>query len=339
MADLVVNHCAIDSKIVKEHPAWFCHNADGAVTKAFCWKNGMKAVWEDLAQFDHAGTSDPEGLYRYCFDVAEHLLDLGFEGFRCDAAYKVPADLWRRLIGDVKRRAPTTVFVAETLGCTLPEAVATAEAGFDYIFNSSKWWDFRAPWLLQQYHLMREVVATIAFPESHDTPRLAQEVHGNPDALKLRYAFSALSSSGCMIPIGFEFGFQRPLHVVHSRPEDWESTAMDLRDFIRSANNVKASHRVFQEDTPIVVLPSPDPHIAVFWKASADAGQEALLYLNTDPWGRHRVELSDVRSHLQFHLPPVDVSPEFRMDTVPEGSFTYDFGPGQSLVLVASGPT
>ena len=140
-----------------------------------------------------------------------------------------------------------------------------------------------------------------------------------------------------MIPIGFEFGFQRPLDVVCSRPEDWESTTLDLRDFIRAVNDVKASHPVFQEDTPIVVLPSPDPHIAVFWKASASAGQEALLYLNTDLWSRHSVELGDVRGPLQFHRPIVDASPEFRMDTVPVGSFTYDFGPGQSLVFVAPG--
>ena len=31
-----------------------------------------------------------EGLYRYCLRVVEHLLDLGFDGFRCDAAYQMP---------------------------------------------------------------------------------------------------------------------------------------------------------------------------------------------------------------------------------------------------------
>ncbi len=337
MVDLVINHCAQDAKIVASHPAWFCHDADGTVANAFCWENGTKVVWKDLVQFDHTNTADPEGLYRYCLNVAEYLLDLGCEGFRCDAAYKVPAAFWRRLIGDVKRRAPGTVFVAETLGCTAPETLTTARAGFDYVYNSSKWWDFRSPWFLQQYHLIREVVATIGFPESHDTARLAQEVDGNPDALKLRYLFSALSSSGCMIPVGFEFGFRRPLDVVRSRPEDWETTTMDLRDFIRSVNDVKTAHPVFQEDTPIIILPSPDPHIAAFWKASPSAGQEALLFLNTDTGSRHSVEFRDVRGLLQLHRPLVDVSPEFRMDTVPMGSFTYDFGPGQSLVFVAPG--
>jgi hypothetical protein len=85
-----------------------------------------------------------------------------------------------------------------------------------------------------------------------------------------------------MIPIGFEFAFRRPLNVVSSRPEHWETARGDLRDFIRSVNDVKTAHPVFQEDAPIVALPSPHPKIAAFWKASAWADEEALLFLNTD---------------------------------------------------------
>ena len=139
-----------------------------------------------------------------------------------------------------------------------------------------------------------------------------------------------------MMPIGFEFGFQRPLHVASSRPEDWESTTIDLRDFIRSVNTAKAAHPVLREETPILILPSPDPHMLVIWKASVATGQEALLFLNTDPSERHSVELRDLRGELQLGRPLIDVSPEFRMDVVPDWPFTYDFGPGQSLVLVTS---
>ncbi len=74
------------------------------------------------------------------------------------------------------RRAPDLRFFAETLGCTADQVVALADAGFDYIFNSAKWWDFRAPWLLDQYERFRLIAPSIAFPESHDTERLAAEV-------------------------------------------------------------------------------------------------------------------------------------------------------------------
>ena len=104
MIDLVINHCAIDSHLTREHPDWFVREHDGRVANSFCQHNGEKVVWRDLAQFDHRHTRDPEGLYRYCLSVVEHLLGLGFEGFRCDAAYQVPRSFWHRLIREIKGR-------------------------------------------------------------------------------------------------------------------------------------------------------------------------------------------------------------------------------------------
>src|SRR5690349_2910938 len=58
MIDLVINHCAIDSHLTKEHPEWFVREPDGSVAKAFCMHNQQKVVWQDLAQFDHNHTPD-----------------------------------------------------------------------------------------------------------------------------------------------------------------------------------------------------------------------------------------------------------------------------------------
>jgi starch synthase (maltosyl-transferring) len=51
--------------------------------------------------------------------------------------------------------------------------LALREAGFDYFFNSSKWWDFREPWALEQHEEVRRIAPSISFPETHDTARLA----------------------------------------------------------------------------------------------------------------------------------------------------------------------
>jgi starch synthase (maltosyl-transferring) len=142
MIDLVINHCAIDSSLIREHPEWFLRERGGGVAHPFARHNGKKVVWKDLARFDHPGTRDKGGLSRFFLGVIEHLVDLGFKGFRCDAAYQIPADLWRRLIGETKARHPEVVFLAETLGCPPEQTRKTAGAGFDYVFNSSRWWDF-----------------------------------------------------------------------------------------------------------------------------------------------------------------------------------------------------
>ena len=231
MVDLVINHCAVDAPLTREHPEWFLRERDGQIAHPFCTCDGNRVVWGDLARFDHRNTPDPEGLFRYGLQVGEHLLSLGFDGFRCDAAYQVPHSFWQRFIGEIKSRHRQACFVAETLGCTADQTRKTAQAGFDFVFNSAKFWDFHSWWLIEQYNLVRETVASISFPESHDTPRLCEELHGNVHGLKQRYLFSALFSTGVMAPIGFEFGFRKQPHVVQTRPADWEQTDIDLRPF------------------------------------------------------------------------------------------------------------
>ena len=109
MVDLVINHCAFDSELTRQHPEWFVQE-NGNVAHPFCMENGHKVVWGDLAQFNHPHTSDPEGLYRYCYKIVEYLLELGFKGFRCDAAYQIPGHIWSRLIRDIRQKYPGTAF-------------------------------------------------------------------------------------------------------------------------------------------------------------------------------------------------------------------------------------
>jgi starch synthase (maltosyl-transferring) len=283
--DLVVSHCAFDSDLVREHPEWFLRK-DGQIVYASCMEGGKKVVWKDLAQFDHKQTRDKEGLFIFVRRVVEFLIGLGFRGFRCDAAYQVPHSFWKRLITETRSEHAGILFLAETLGCTPDLTVQTARAGFDYIFNSAKWWDFRSPWLLEQYALTRAETDSISFPESHDTPRLADELAGNLDGLKQRYFFSAFFSAGVMMPIGFEFGFRKKLHVVQTRPADWEQTHLDLTAFIRQVNKAKAEHPVFQEDAPTAILPANNPNILFLWKGSLRAQQEAPLIINKDIWNK-----------------------------------------------------
>ena len=228
MIDLVLNHCAMDSPLTREHPEWFVRDADGQIANSSCDHDGETVVWKDLARFDHQESSDAEGLFRYCRKVVEHLLGLGFDGFRCDAAYQVPADFWARLIPETKSAHPDVCFVAETLGCTADQTRETAAAGFDYVFNSSKWWNFRDWWLIEQYNLVRESTRSISFPESHDTDRLSEEMNGNIAALKQRYLFAALFSAGVMMPMGFEYGMRKRLHVINTTPADWQLNGIDL---------------------------------------------------------------------------------------------------------------
>ncbi len=335
MIDLVINHCAIDAPVTREHPEWFLRERDGRVANAFCTHDHKKVVWKDLAQFDHEHTPDPEGLYRYCLRIVEHLVGLGFEGFRCDAAYKVPRRFWRRLFHDVRPRRTDLCFVAETLGCTADQTRETARAGFNYVFNSSKYWNFQDWWLLAQYNLLRETTLSISFPESHDTARLCAECNGNLNAMKQRYLFAALFSAGLMMPIGFEYGFSKPLHVVKTTPADWETTGIDLCGYIAKVNAIKKTYPIFLEESPTQLLHSPNPNVLLMWKGSVKHPDEALLILNKDPVNYQEFYTEHLRQFTQSGAPLRDVSPEYPLDYIHQ-PFHYALRPGQGIVLVTS---
>lgn len=332
MVDLVINHCAYDSELLKAHPEWFAKEG-GRIAHPYCMHDGQKVVWRDLAQFDHRPGKAGEELYDYCLKLVLYLLELGFSGFRCDAAYQLPASLWKRLIEDVRRQRKDTVFVAETLGCSPEQTRETAGAGFDAIFNSSKWWDFDSPWLLEQYHLTREASPSISFPESHDTARLCEECHGNVDALKQRYLFAALFSAGVMLPMGYEFGFRKSLHVVDTKPSDWETTDIDLTGFIAQVNALKAAHPVFSEESITEVWPTSNPAVLMLWKYAPGRGSEALVLLNKDPWNRQHVWVDDLYRYIQSGKPLADLSPQWPMEYLPT-PFDYELPPGMGRVLV-----
>jgi starch synthase (maltosyl-transferring) len=336
MIDLVINHCAVDSKLVNDHSEWFVRE-NGRIANPFCLKeDGTKTVWGDLAQLDHRDSPDADGLLSYCGEVVEYLVNLGFTGFRCDAAYQIPRDFWRRLIAGIHNKHPQVVFTAETLGCSPQQTKETASAGFDFVFNSSKWWDFSSPWLLEQYELTRQIAPSISFPESHDTERLYSESGNNVDALKQRYLFAALFSAGVMMPIGFEYGFRKRLHVVETRPEHWEEPAVDLTEFIARVNRIKDDFPLFREESPIQKLDPSNPAVLFMWKASTSGKGEALLVLNKDPWNRQHFHCDDLYRHVQSASPLRDVSPEWPMDHLPT-PLDFELGPGMARVIVSAG--
>ncbi len=337
MVDLVLNHTAVDAPLIAQHPEWYAWENGAPANPGCVEEGGHRVAWTDLAQLDWTRTRDPEGLHRWAAGVIEYWARLGAVGFRCDAAYQLPAPAWRRLIREARTQRPELVFAAETLGCSPADTLETARAGFHYVFNSAKWWDFESAWLMEQYQLTRETCDSIAFPESHDTPRLAEEGRGHEPLLKQRYLFAALFSAGVLMPVGFEFGFRKRLHVVETRPEDWETPSLDLTDFIRRVNAVKGAHRVFREDGPLQLLSSPNPQVLLLWKSSRDGRQQAVIALNKDAWNYQTFYTEDPVRLFQSGGPVRCVSPENPLEFV-SVPFHYGLRPGEAVVLVAGDP-
>ena len=293
MMDLVINHTARDSPLVEARPDWFAQEPGGGVRAPSAIDpadaNNV-TVWEDLAELAYRGDAAEHEAVAYFQEVVRHYAALGFRGFRCDAAYKVPARVWRALIGAARAASADCVFCAETLGARLEEVYRLEGAGFDYLFNSAKWWDFASPWLLDQYESFRAIAPSIAFPESHDTERLSAELARRgitePGEVAARYrqayAFAACFSTGVMMPMGYEFGWRERCDVVRSRAVPAEAKRFDLSPFIAAINAMKRQVPALNEEGPQLRLTPADDPVVALARRMPGGGEWAFSLINTD---------------------------------------------------------
>ncbi len=301
MVDLVINHTAIDSPLVKEHPCWYKRDKKGKVKNPGAYEgNKQVALWGDLAEIDNEGSEDRDHLWEYWWQLVQYWLGLGVDGFRCDAAYKIPPALWRHLISRTRKIAPGTRWFAESLGCTVEQVVKLAESRFDYVFNSSKYWDWRESWCLDQYEQSRGLAPSVSFPESHDTPRLAKELKGDLAAVRQRYLFEALFATGVMIPLGFEFAFRKKTNVVRTTPNDWEETDADISSFISTVNSFKLANSVFCREHPTYpfALAEGTGDVAGVIKLAGKNGPSALMLINRNGKDSQHVVVDNIRQAL-----------------------------------------
>jgi starch synthase (maltosyl-transferring) len=318
MMDLVVTQLARDAVLVARHPDWFVHDAPARRDAAEADEADASAEPEDIARFDYGAAAARRGQAAYWADYIYRHIDLGIEGFRCARACRVPAELWHALIDTARSFAPASLFVADTAGAGLPEIEALRPAGFDYVLSAAKWWDFRSDWLLAQQEQLRRVAATISFPESHETPRLAAEL-GPMDAgqlqahARLRYLFAATFSAGVSMPAGYEYGFTRPLDSARTRPEAWEQPRYDLSGFIAAVNGLKAALPVLAEEGPQRRITAPRAPVIGLLRQSEDRAACALTLINADARVPHSVEPGALLAATGTHHGGLrDVTPERR---------------------------
>jgi len=339
LVDLVINHTAIDSPLLKKHPSWFLFEGKEPVHPgAFDGDNWVE--WGDLAQVDNRDSGDKKGLYEYWGKVIDFYQELGFDGFRADAAYQIPVELWSFLIARARKKNPGSVFLAETLGCEIDDVLEITRCGFDYTFNSVKYWDYREPWSLEQLHqqlIYLKDVSTVGFPESHDTARLYAEAGEDLNRVKAKLLNVFFWSEGMMIPSGFESCARKRLSVVETAPQDQEPVNQDLSDYLKKLLELKRQYRIFSEDSYIEsVIPDDGNNVLALLKISRSREERALFLLNTDFSSYERIFFKDLARAFKMKGTPIDLSLEYPMDLIP-AEFEYHLRPGQVKLLYMTG--
>ena len=104
MIDVVYNHTAHDSILVKEHPEYFHQDAQG---------NPVTTVpdWSDVIDLKHP---NPD-LTAYLIETLIGWAEFGVDGFRCDVASLLPQEFWLQVRQAVARVKQGVIWLAESV--------------------------------------------------------------------------------------------------------------------------------------------------------------------------------------------------------------------------------
>jgi len=311
--DLVISHTSIDSIIINEHKEWYKYDENNKIINPGTWEDGKWVTWGDLASFDLENSNDKYHLWDYLLEMAKYYLRIGFKGFRCDAAYQVNIEFWKYFITKLRKEFPDVILLAETLGCTPVQIQAVTSCGFNYIFNSSKWWNFNDSWCLEQYDITRFLSSSISFPETHDTRRLMDEVNGNLNIFLQRIYFEAIFSKGFMITSGLEFGFRDRINAVKTRYTDWENTGMDFSGKIKNILSIKNALPPLRQESCIKIVDQSN-WINVFCFVKEWENNRIFICLNKDCKFPQNIFLENLEDILKAGKIR-DYSPEDKLST------------------------
>lgn len=103
MIDVVYNHTAPDSVLVKEHPEWFYRKANGEM-------GNQVGDWTDIVDLDYRHRE----LWDYQIETLCYWAQY-VDGFRCDVAPFVPVEFWLKARQAVEKVKPDVIWLSESV--------------------------------------------------------------------------------------------------------------------------------------------------------------------------------------------------------------------------------
>ncbi|OZI61080.1 maltotransferase domain-containing protein [Bordetella genomosp. 11] len=223
MVDIVLDRVAAHGAMAQAHPDWYAA------------PEGVDAVLDPRKPLEerHAlplrrdGGRAPDGLVADWIERLGLWLQNGVAGFRCMSPQHLDAAEWRDLMDGLRAVRPDCRFLAWTPGLGPAQLAALEGVGFDAVFSSLPWWDYRAPWLVEEYARLRKVAPVIAAAEAPYAKRVAawrdNDAGRYLNAARAIWTAAVVGDSGIFVPMGFEDGAVEPIeyHGGEGKPQDW----------------------------------------------------------------------------------------------------------------------
>ncbi len=300
LVDLVIDRMAADGALYAEHADWFhaLESEEARLDPRHVHREDNVAY----ANFNDAGSG--AALVEWWTRQLLALADAGVGGFRFDSPHRVPSAVWRQLADAVRAKHPEVRFLAATPGLARADLPGLDGAGFDSVFSSVRWWDFRSSWMVEEHAALARLGTPIAFPEAPYGTRLAAELGDAHDAAIVERAYrralytSVSIGTGWMMPMGFEYGITEPMSQTRGDASQFalavQAKPFDLSKHVTHANHIARDTKTLHANGELRPLSGPGAPAAVLLRADQrdlrDADEAILIAINPDLGAPVRVD-------------------------------------------------
>lgn len=321
--------CSPDHPWLKDHPDWFTWRPDGTIRYA---ENPPKK-YQDIVNVDFYAEGAVPKLWLALRDVILFWVKEGVKVFRVDNPHTKPMPFWEWLIGDVRGRDPSVIFLAEAF--TRPKPMyRLAKVGFSQSYSYFTWRHSKQEFVDYLTELSTEAPKDFFRPHFFvNTPDI------NPYFLQrsgragfvMRAALAATLSGLWGMYSGYELCEAAPVpgkeeyldsEKYELRQRDWNQPGNIIRE-ITLLNQIRRANPALQTHLGVQFVPSSGDSILCFTKTAAPAegaGSNIIFTaINLDPHQAHECD---------FELPLQDWN-------LPEGAAIHidDLVNGNSFTL------
>lgn len=316
---------APDHPYVKDFPQWFKWRPDGTVQYA---ENPPKK-YQDIQPI-YFESSDWKNLWKELLDVALFWIEeCNIKIYRVDNPHTKPFYFWGWLIGEIKKKHPDVLFLAEAF--TRPKIMnELAKQGFSQSYTYFTWRNSKAE--LTEYVTeltqseQKEFYRPNFWPNTPDINPFALQ-NGNESTHLQKYFLAATlsSSMGIYGPV-FEYMVCQPIALgkeEYLNSEKYEVYKWDwsiknkLTRLITKVNSIRKQQASLQQTNNIVFCNTNNDQIIAYYKFDDSKQNRTLMVVSLDP---HHTQ----QAMIQLPIGELGINPVNIVDQITGNSYFWD---------------
>lgn len=267
--DWVANHTSWDNPWITEHPDWYTKNEDGEIIPPI-------KDWKDVADLNF----DNQEMRLAMIDAMKYwAVEVGVDGFRCDAADFVPFDFWKQCC-DSLRAIPDHKLLLLAEGKRKDHFDAGFEMNYawDYleavrrVFNPKRGPLVPASYLFEadsaEYAGIPEGCVKLRFTTNHDESDKMSPIRefGGERASMAAFVASAYLHGGALVYGSQEVGHPGRINFFRYVPVDWQECGDLYNEYIKLLDLYNSIPAVRKGD----ITAYPHDNVLVFSKNDSE---------------------------------------------------------------------